>query len=84
MEMVLTREMISGGSNCVPRIPDYMNAQVVVLVVMRFLLVEVKESSELNHETLYKSVKMRGIYLLSRLVTINISTVGFEESLILG
>ena len=56
-----------------------MNAHVVMTVMMRFILDEVKESSELKHKTLYNSVKMTDIYVLCRLDTINISKVGSEE-----
>ena len=47
--------------------PDYMSAQKEITDVMRAILVdwlvEVQESFELNHETLYTAVKMTDIYL---------------------
>eukprot|EP00092_Neocalanus_flemingeri_P016511 GFUD01017865.1.p1 GENE.GFUD01017865.1~~GFUD01017865.1.p1 ORF type:complete len:425 (+),score=116.19 GFUD01017865.1:73-1347(+) len=54
------------------RIPDYMNAQKEVTDVMRAILVdwlvEVQESLELNHETLYTAVKMTDLYLSKKQV----------------
>jgi len=54
------------------RVPDYMNAQMEITDVMRGILVdwlvEVQESFELNHETLYTAVKMTDIYLSKKQV----------------
>merc|ERR1712142_962213 len=54
------------------RVPDYMSAQVGITDVMRAILVdwlvEVQESFELNHETLYTAVKMTDIYLSKKQV----------------
>eukprot|EP00092_Neocalanus_flemingeri_P051313 GFUD01059645.1.p1 GENE.GFUD01059645.1~~GFUD01059645.1.p1 ORF type:complete len:326 (+),score=67.79 GFUD01059645.1:71-979(+) len=54
------------------RIPDYMSAQMEVTDVMRAILVdwlvEVQESFELNHETLYTAVKMTDLYLSKKQV----------------
>ena len=54
------------------RVPDYMSAQVEITDVMRAILVdwlvEVQESFELNHETLYTAVKMTDIYLSKKQV----------------
>lgn len=54
------------------RVPDYMKAQVEITDVMRAILVdwlvEVQESFELNHETLYTAVKMTDIYLSKKQV----------------
>lgn len=54
------------------RVPDYMSAQKEITDVMRAILVdwlvEVQESFELNHETLYTAVKMTDIYLSKKQV----------------
>jgi len=54
------------------RVPDYMTAQMEITDVMRAILVdwlvEVQESFELNHETLYTAVKMTDIYLSKKQV----------------
>jgi len=54
------------------RVPDYMGAQKEITDVMRAILVdwlvEVQESFELNHETLYTAVKMTDIYLSKKQV----------------
>jgi hypothetical protein len=57
-------------------VPDYMNAQMEITDVMRGILVdwlvEVQESFELNHETLYTAVKMTDIYLSKKQVSFNL------------
>jgi len=54
------------------RVPDYMSAQMEITDVMRAILVdwlvEVQESFELNHETLYTAVKMTDLYLSKKQV----------------
>merc|ERR1712142_1031916 len=54
------------------RVPDYMGAQREITDVMRAILVdwlvEVQESFELNHETLYTAVKMTDLYLSKKQV----------------
>jgi len=54
------------------RVPGYMVAQQEVTQVMRAILVdwlvEVQESFELNHETLYTAVKMTDLYLSKKQV----------------
>eukprot|EP00088_Acartia_fossae_P012346 TRINITY_DN1635_c1_g1_i14.p1 TRINITY_DN1635_c1_g1~~TRINITY_DN1635_c1_g1_i14.p1 ORF type:complete len:422 (-),score=118.39 TRINITY_DN1635_c1_g1_i14:977-2242(-) len=54
------------------RIPDYMHAQKDVNAMMRAILidwlVEVQESFELNHETLYSAVKICDLYLSKKQV----------------
>merc|ERR1712142_1003679 len=54
------------------RVPDYMSAQREITDVMRAILVdwlvEVQESFELNHETLYTAVKMTDLYLSKKQV----------------
>lgn len=63
------------------QIPDYMDRQVCLTIWMRSLLVdwmvEVQESFELNHETLYLGVKLVDMYL-SRM------TVGKETLQLVG
>jgi len=54
------------------RIPNYMSAQLEITEAMRAILVdwlvEVQESFELNHETLYAAVKMTDLYLSKKQV----------------
>jgi len=54
------------------RVPNYMGAQQEVTESMRAILVdwlvEVQESFELNHETLYTAVKMTDLYLSKKQV----------------
>jgi len=54
------------------KVPDYMGVQVEITDMMRAILVdwlvEVQESFELNHETLYMAVKMTDIYLSKKQV----------------
>jgi len=54
------------------RVPSYMGAQQEVTQIMRAILVdwlvEVQESFELNHETLYTAVKMTDLYLSKKQV----------------
>lgn len=54
------------------RVPHYMEAQVEITDTMRAILVdwlvEVQESFELNHETLYTAVKMTDYYLSKKQV----------------
>ncbi|XP_044750684.1 G2/mitotic-specific cyclin-B3 isoform X2 [Coccinella septempunctata] len=63
------------------QIPDYMGSQVCITTWMRSLLVdwmvEIQESFELNHETLYLGVKLVDLYL-SRV------TVGKETLQLVG
>jgi len=53
-------------------VPSYISAQVEITEAMRAILVdwlvEVQESFELNHETLYAAVKMTDIYLSKKQV----------------
>jgi len=54
------------------RIPNYVSAQLEITEAMRAILVdwlvEVQESFELNHETLYAAVKMTDLYLSKKQV----------------
>jgi len=54
------------------RVPTYMSAQTEITEPMRAILVdwlvEVQESFELNHETLYTAVKMTDLYLSKKQV----------------
>lgn len=54
------------------RVPNYITAQLEITEAMRAILVdwlvEVQESFELNHETLYTAVKMTDLYLSKKQV----------------
>lgn len=54
------------------KVPDYIEAQLEITDTMRSILVdwlvEVQESFELNHETLYTAVKMTDLYLSKKQV----------------
>lgn len=54
------------------RVPSYISAQLEITEAMRAILVdwlvEVQESFELNHETLYTAVKMTDLYLSKKQV----------------
>jgi len=54
------------------RVPNYVSAQLEITEAMRAILVdwlvEVQESFELNHETLYAAVKMTDLYLSKKQV----------------
>jgi len=69
------------------RVKDYMTAQMEITELMRAILVdwlvEVQESFELNHETLYTAVKMTDIYLAKKQVRKeDLQLVGATASLI--
>ena len=54
------------------RVPDYISTQTEVSKSMRAILVdwlvEVQESFELNHETLYTAVKILDLYMANKVV----------------